>query len=191
MTKLYDLPLKVLWIFNCNEAEMAIDFLLKDGGKYYQVKGAGIDAFSADGELKTCTTDNIDSTYYQKPSRTVYIEDASALKKIWNYWKKESGEIRYNQVLAQVKKYSKSLETPLFPVSPFSNPIENQEQTFELTSKQVFDLVFEMEALLEMKKVFKGEVSKTEVEALIKASTEGFTEETVLKITNEILRKGF
>jgi hypothetical protein len=30
MSKLYELPLKVLWIWNCNEAEIAVDFYLTD-----------------------------------------------------------------------------------------------------------------------------------------------------------------
>ena len=188
MTKLQELPLKFLWIWNCNEAEIAVDFYLTDDNKKYQVKGAGVDAFNYDGHLKVCTTDNIDSTHIQKPGKSVYIDDIETQKKIIDYWKNGSGEKRYNETLNQLNKYKESQEKPLF--SDSNNIIETSFGKIELSGKQIFDLVFEMEALLEMQKAFRGSISETHIETLLKASTEGFSNDTVNKIREEMIRKG-
>lgn len=188
MSMFYNLPLKALWIWNCNEAEIAIDFYLIKGGQKYQVKGSGIDAFNYEGDLKVCAIDNIDIIQIQKPTRPIYINEKNIQKKIWNYWKFESGEKRFNEVLLQHKKYQKSLEIPLF--ISIEESIINTIGEIELTGQQLNNLVFELEALLELQKALRGTVSKKQVEALLKVSTEGFSQTTISRVYDEIHRKG-
>jgi hypothetical protein len=189
MPKMYDLPLKVLWIYNVNDAEIAVDFQLKEGGKSYQVKGSGIDAFDNHGKLRVCLTDNLESIYPIYPNRSVLITEGDKLQKIWNYWKKETGEKRYLNLVKEWESHNKRLQQSFFEKEDIHKESKEEKKAVELTRKQIYNLVFEIETIVEMKKTFKGEVTPEEVETLIKASCFGLSDETIAKINEEAKRK--
>jgi hypothetical protein len=190
MQNFYDIPLKVLWIFNVNEADIAVDFCLEEGGKSYQVKGSGAGAFDNNGKLRICLTDNLNSVFTAYPNRSVLIADESKYQKIWNYWKKETGEKRYNALHKEWEEYNARLQKSFFDEEPQPATVVNENKEVTLSATQINNLVFEIETLIQMQKVFKGEISKPQVEALLNASSQGFSEATKKKITEEIKRKG-
>ncbi len=181
MSKLFNIPLKVLWTWNCNEAEIAIDFKLKEGGKNYQVNGVGIEAFNEKKELRVCTTDNLDNSYFLNYNRSVYVTDGEILKNIWNYWKNEGGENYFKNTLNNLPLFTKDQGTEENTKSNSNNIV--------LTRKQVFDLVFELEAIISMLKSYDIDVNKEQVNMLLNGITVGLEKDSTKKVKHELYRK--
>ena len=193
MADLLELPLKVLWIFNCFEDEQAVDFQLEEGGVYYQVKGSGSGAFDSNGKLKVCLADNIHKITPIYPNRSVLIDNSDILNKIWNYWKYESGELRYNSAYKQWEEHNSRLQRSFFDELEQKSAKTKSKKPgtkVELSQRQVYDMVFELEALVDMQRVFKGSVSKKWTESLLQLVYEGLSEKTISKIAAEAERKG-
>lgn len=188
MAEKQQLLLKVLWIYNCNEAEIALDFQLEEGGIYYQVKGSGPGAFNGKNELRVCQADDLENIVFISPETLVYINEADKIEHIQNYWEKGSGESRYNTILTHLDKLRESHSESLYNDTQ-SNKGLLKGQKVELSKKQIFDLVFEIEAIIGMLRAIKGDVNSKQVEDLIKNATEGFAEKSVLEVKEELKRK--
>lgn len=186
MPNTYELPLKVLWIWNCNENELAVDFLLKSDGKTYQVKGADKDTFNELGELKVCLCENIEKIYSLNPNKKVFISDGSKLKRIWTYWKEEGGEKKYNEIIRKMQEQRGSQNISL--LSQILPKID-ENQNIDLTRTQVYELAFEIEFLVNMQKTFKGTITENQIENLIKICCEGFLESTLSSIREELKKR--
>lgn len=189
MGEIKELDLKVLWIFNCNEAEIALVFQLEEGGVDYQVKGNGPGAFNQDNHLRVCAADNLDDISFLSPETKVYIRETERLEKILDYWNKESGETRYNTMLVQLSKFREEQNQLLYEQAKNEQGFLIGENV-ELSKKQIFDLVFEIEAIIGMLKAIKGGVDKKQVNDLINNATAGFSADSVGKVKDEIARKG-
>lgn len=188
MAEKQQLLLKVLWIFNCNEAEIALDFQFEEDGTNYQVKGSGPGAFNGNKELRVCQADNLENIIFVKPETPVIIQEEDKISHIKNYWKKGSGESRYNTILTHLDKLRESHNEVLYNESQTNKGLLKGQQV-ELSKKQIFDLVFEIEAIIGMLRAIKGSVTKKQVEDLIKNATEGFAEKSVLEVKEELKRK--
>lgn len=186
---LFELPLKVLWIWNCNEAEIALDFYLRDGSDKYQVKGSYLDAFDAKGHLKVCRIDNLDNVNFYPPEQIVYIDSEKKQKKILNYWKNEGGELQYNTLVNNFEKYYGQMNKSMFESTEEQvNKILHANE-IEISKKQAADLVFEIEAIVGMLSAVKGEIDPEQVEGLVSQATQGFSEEATALIRTELERR--
>jgi hypothetical protein len=190
MSALQEIPLKVLWIYNCYEQEQAIDFYLEEGGKSYQVKGSDAGVFNPGGKLRICLTENLNQVSAAYPNRSVLIVGEDLVTRIWNYWKYESGELRYNSLYKQWEEHHQRLQSSFFDEEEKRSKYKEEliQNNVELTQRQIYDLVFELEALVEMQRVLKGSVSEEQVTKLINLVVEGFSESTRLKIMTEVKR---
>lgn len=188
MSKERELSLKVLWIYNCNEAEIALAFQLEEDGIDYQVKGNGPGAFDSNDNLRVCQADNLEDIRYLSPDTKVFIKESDKIQRIWDYWEKESGITRYETVLNQLNKFREEQNQILFEQAKAEKGFL-EGNNVELSKKQIFDLVFEIDAIIAMLKAIKGGIDKKQVSDLIENATAGFSEKSVQAVLEELKRK--
>ncbi len=185
MAKLRELSLKVLWIYNCNEAEIALDFQLEKDGIFYQVKGNGPGAFNSNDELRVCQANNIENISFVSPDQKIFIKQTDKLQQIWDYWEQGVGEGRYKIILKQLEKFREEQDDSLLEQTNRFLKVEN----VDLSKKQIFDLVFEIETIIGMLKAIKGQVNNDQIQNLITNATAGFSDKSVKDVLIELKRK--